>query len=239
MEDSSPCVYTLTAEGFLLKTREKVAKENILCQFDGQANSVLVGFDNFGRVLRVSGTEIEFTPIGTDGTYLPALFEASFQDDYKVLYMGICDGTRRMLVYRDGYIGFFDTEEWFEKKVVKFISRGVCTAVMDKLLEVYEEHEIPQCIVLADDTGKNVKVGIVKTDAIPIRSRTSRAKVFNGTDIDTKYIKGMSYIEAMTYINNPNKYMGKLMKISDTTFIGDPSELEDGKYLEYCKDFED
>lgn len=239
IEDSSPCVYTVTAEGFLLKTRERVTADNILCQFEGQANSVLVGFDNFGRVLRVSGAEIEFTPIGVDGTYLPALFEASFQDDYKVLYMGVCDGTRRMLVYRDGYIGFFDTEEWFEKKVVKYISRGVCTAVMDKLLEVYEEDEIPQCVVLADDTGKNVKLGIVKTDSIPVRSRTSRAKVFNGTNIDTKYIKGMSYIEAMTYINNPNNYMGKLMKVTDATFIGDPSDLEDGKYLKYCKDFED
>ena len=239
IEDCSPCVYTLTGDGFLYKTREKIDVNNILCQCSGQANSVLVGFDNFGRVLRLNGSEIEFTPIGYEGLYLPKVFEATFQENYKVLYMGICDGTKRMLVYRDGYIGFLDTAEWFEKKVVKVVSKGVCLAVMDKLLEVYEEDEIPQCLALADDSGRNVKLGLVNTETIPVRSRTSRAKVFNGTNIDTKYIKGMSFMEVHSFIDSPNKYLGKLMRVNDNTFIGDPSELEDGKYLEYCKDFED
>lgn len=239
IEDCSPCVYTLTDEGFLLKTRERVQKEGILCQFSGQANSVLIGFDKFGRVLRVSGSDIEFTPIGSEGTYLPKIFEATGIEDYRILYMGICDGTTRMLVYRDGYVGFFDTKEWFEKKVVKVVSKGVCLAVMDKLLEVYEEDEIPQCLVLADDTGKNVKLGIVVSDSIPRRSRTSRAKVFSGSDIDTRYITGKSFFDIRTFINDPDKYVGKLMKVTEESFIGDPSELDDGKYLAYCKDFED
>ena len=239
IEDSSPCVYTLTDEGFLLKTRDRVVKDNILCQFNGLSNSVLIGFDKYGRVLRLNGSDIEFTPIGGQGTYLPRVFDDVEVEDYKILYMGICDGKTRMLVYRDGYIGFFDTEEWYQKKVVKVVNKGVCLAVMDKLLEVYEEDDIPQCLVLADDTGKNVKLGIVMTDSIPVRSRLSRAKVFNGTDIDTHYITGKSYLDIRTYIKNPDKYIGKLMKVTDDTFIGDPSELEDGKYLEYCKDFED
>lgn len=238
MEDTSPCVYTLTKEGFLFKTRDMINIPEIMHQFRGQANSVLVGFDNYGRALRVSGTDVPFTMAGQDGMYLPKFFEANFQDDYKILYMGICDGTKRMLVYRDGYVGFFDTSEWFEKKVVKVVSKGVCIAVMDKLLEVYEEADIPQCLVLADDTGKHIKVGIVNTSSIPERSRTSRAKVLNGTNIDTHYIKGMSFMDVRTYIKDPNKFVGKMTKISDDTFLGDPSDLDDGKYLEYCPDIE-
>lgn len=238
IEDCSPCVYTLTSEGLLYKTREVINIKDTICQFKGQANSVLAGFDNYGRVLRISGTEIPFTMIGQEGTYLPKVFEADFQDDYCILYMGLCDGTKKMLVYRDGYVGFFDTSEWVDKKVVKVSSKGVCLAVMDKLLEIYEEDEIPQCLVLADDTGKKVKVGIVDTNSIPVRSRTSRAKVFNGTGINTHYIKGMSYIDVRSYIKDPDNYLGKLTKVNDATFIGDPSELLDGKYLEYCQDID-
>lgn len=238
IEDTSPCVYTLTKEGFILKTRDIIYIDDIFYQFKGQANSLLVGFDNFGRVLRISGSDIPYTGVGESGLYLPKVFDASFEESYKILYMGICDGTTRMLVYRDGYVGFFDTSEWVDKKVVKVVSKGICTAVMDKLLEIYEEDEVPQCLLLADDTGKNIKLGIVNTKEIPMRSRTSRAKIFDGTDIDTHYIKGMSYLDVESYINNPNKYMDKLVRINDDTFIGDPSEMEDGKYLDVCKDLE-
>ena len=45
-------------------------------------------------------------------------------------------------------------------------------------------------------------------------------------------------MDVHTYIKDPNKFVGKMTKISDDTFLGDPSELEDGKYLEYCPDIE-
>lgn len=238
MEDSSPCVYTLTKEGFISKTRDISNVDDILCQFRGNSNSILVGFDNYGRVLRISGSDIPYTPQGQDGVYLPKVFEASFQDDYKVLYMGICDGTTRMLVYRDGYIGFFDTSEWVDKKVVKIVSRGICTAVMDKLLEIYEEDEIPQSLILADDSGKNVRFGIINTKSIPVRSRTSRAKVLSGNDINTEYLLGMPYMDLYTHIKEPNKYVGKLLKISDDILLDDSLDLPNGSYLNMCTDLE-
>lgn len=237
IEDDSSCVYTLTKEGFLTKTREVPVGEGILCQFRGQANSILVGFDNFGRVLRLSGSEIPFTMIGSEGIYLPKVFEATAEKSYKVLYMGICDGTKRMLVYRDGFIGFLDTSEWVEKKVVKVVSKGVCLAVMDKLLEVYEEKDIPEYLLLADNTGKHLKIGIVDTKEVPERGRTSRAKIFGGTDINTKYIMGMSVLDVYETVKDANNFLNKLAKVKDETFIGDVS-IEEGKYLEYCKDLD-
>lgn len=235
IEDDSPCTYTLTKDGFLFKTREGygINEDAIMWQFRGQANSVLVGFDNYGRVLRLSGTDVPFTLPNSNGLYLPKVFDATFETSYKILYMGICDGKKLMLVYRDGYVGFIDTSEWLDKKVVKISSKGVCLAVMDKLLEVYEEEDFPQCLILADDTGKNIKLGVVKTEDIPMRGRQSRAKIFGGTHIDTKYIKGCSYFELVKYLKNPDRYFNKLVVAEDDAFIGDIEEMADGTYLEY------
>ena len=107
---------------------------------------------------------------------------------------------------------------------------------MDKLLQVYEEGEIPQCLILADDSDGKVKLGIVDTSEIPERGRLSRAKVLGGTGINTKYIKGCPYMTAMTFVKSADKYVGNLKKVTAKDFIGDPSELEDGEYLELCKD---
>ena len=147
--------------------------------------------------------------------------------------MGIREGKKRMLVYRDGYIGYLDTSEWVDKKVVRYVGNGVCTAVMGKLLQIYEEDEIPQCLILADDTGKNLKLGVIDTAEVPVRSRTSRAKVFGGTQTDTKYIKGTDYMGIRMYLKNPDKFLGNLKKATADDFLGDPSEMEDGFYLEF------
>lgn len=233
VEDDSYCVYTLRKDGYLTKTREVPEKdENIINIAEGAANSALFGFDNFGRILRISGSEIPFTAYGESGVYLPKLFEATFEDRYKVLYMGILDGKKRMLVYSDGYIGYIDTSEWVGKKLVRYLGSGVCTAVMDKLLQVYEEDQIPQCIVLADDTGKHVKVGVVDTAEVVMRSRTSRTKIFGGTGINTKYIKGFSYIGVRTFLRDADRFVGNLKKVKSSDFLGDPDELEEGFYLD-------
>lgn len=238
IEDSSACVYTLFKSGYFKKTRDPIYEEGILCQFRGQANSPLVGFDNFGRVVRLSATEFEFTSPEDNGVYLPKFFGAAFQEDYRVLYMGILDGTTRMLVYRDGYIGFLDTKDWVGKKLVRFTNAGVCTAVMDQLLHVYEEDEIPKVLMLADDTGKHVKMGVLYTDDIPVRSRTSRAKVFNGTGICTKQLRGFDYMKAIAYCRNMDKYVNKL-KVLDFNDLADGGDgFEEGIYLDICKNIE-
>lgn len=244
IEDDSYCVWSLTRDGFLKKTREKYRGTNvteegidsILCEFEGKANSILVGFDNFGRLLRIKGKDIPYTPYGENGTYLPSYFEATFQEDYKVLYMGLLDGKTRMLVYRDGHVGFLDTSEWVGKNVVKIVSNGVCRAVYDKLLQVYEEDEIPSVLMFADDENNQIKVGIKMIESIPVRGRMSRAKIFPGV-VNTKFIKPMEVMDMYTYISEPEMYLDKFTKLK-TDFIGDPEELVGGEYLDLCKDFE-
>lgn len=239
IEDTSFCVYTLYKNGFLTKTREHSNTPNeVLCEIDAQANSVLIGFDNYGRVLRVLGKEIPFTPYGDNGVYMPKYFDASFQEDYMLLYLCLLDGSKKTLVYRDGYIGFFNTSEFYGKKNIKAIAKGVCLAVKDKLLHVYEEDEVPDYLLLADDSGSKTKVGVVVMDTVPERSRLSRAKVLSGTDINTEYLKGFNNLGLAKYMGNPDNYIGKLKVFKDDVY-DDSVEIETGKYLGICKDFED
>lgn len=236
IEDTSYCVYTLRKDGFLTKSRYlSTDRDNVLCEIEATASSVLIGFDNFGRIVRVQGKEIPFTADGEKGVFMAKYFDATFEPEYKVLYLSLLDGHRKMLVYRDGYIGFFDTSEYVGKRNTKIISNGVCLAVRDKLLQIYDEKEIPDYLLLADDSGSHVKLGVVPTSTISVRSRTSRAKVLNGTNINTKYLKGFNNFELAQFISEPDNYVGKLKNFKGD-FYGDPSELLDGEYLELCKD---
>ena len=227
--------------GFLTKDRYKRTGDDVFAVIPAQANSILIGFDNYGRVLRVVGSEIPFT--GSDnGVYLPKYFgvesEVEQQFDYRILYLGLLDGSKKTLVYRDGYIGFFDTSEFLGKKNIKIVANGVCTAVRDQLLEIYEEDEVPEYLLLADDTSDKIKLGVVVMNTVPERSRTSRAKVLSGNNINTKYLKGFYGLGLAQFIENPDAYIGKL-KVFKGEWYGEPEEVEDGFYLEYCKDIKE
>lgn len=238
IEDTSYCVYTLYKNGFLTKTREVTKTEDVLCSIPAQANSILIGFDNYGRVLRVIGKEIPFTPYGDNGVYMPKYFDALFQEDYQVLYLSLLDGSKKTLIYRDGYIGYFDTSEFYGKKNIKAIANGVCLAVKDKLLHIYEENEVPDYLVLADDTGSKTKLGVVVMEDVPERSRLSRAKVLSGTDINTEYMHGFNGMDLVKFMSSPDNYIGKLKIFKDEVY-DDSVELEHGDYLGICVDFED
>lgn len=239
--DESPCVYNLMKNGFLTKERNARVGDDVFMSIKARANSILIGFDNYGRVLRVIGTEIPFT--GSDnGVYLPKYFgvesEVEQEYDYRVLYLCELDGSKKVLVYRDGYIGFFDTNEFYGKKNIKVISKGICTAVRDQLLEVIDEKDVPDYLLLADDTSGKIKLGVVVMNTVPERSRTSRAKVLSGGYINTQYLKGFNGFELSKFIENPDALIGKL-RVFKGEWYGEPEEVQDGFYLEYCKDIEE
>lgn len=240
IEDDSYCVWTLTEDGFLLKTRGYIEHDKMLCQFDGLSNSVLIGFDCFGRVLRVSGSDIDFTDAGSNGVYLPKYFDGGLvKDDYKVLYLGLLDGKKRMLAYRDGYIGFFDTSEWYGKKVVRIVNNGVCLAVYDKLIEVYEEDEIPEVLMFADNTKDSLRIALVRPEDVIEKSRKSRTKAIQGKEIDAAFLKTFeSVMDVYRYIDHPEEYYGKLRTFKGE-FLGDTREVLSGRYYGICVDYED
>ena len=133
------------------------------------------------------------------------------------------------------YVTIYGSITEFQKKNIRVVSKGVCLAVMDKLLHVYEEDEIPAQILLADDTQAKLRLGVVVTAGVPERSRLSRAKVLSGSDIDTHYLKGFEGMDLVKFVEDPDAYLGKL-KVFKGNFYGNPSELLDGDYLEICTD---
>lgn len=234
VEDDSFCVYTLYKDGFLTKTRDTdtIEGKEVLTQISAQANSTLVGFDCFGRVLRVFGSEISFTGKNENGEYLPKYFDADGYEGYKIVYMGLLDGKTRMLVYRDGFIGFLDTSEWVGKKRIRTVQRGVDTSVYNLLLEVIEEDDFPEYLVVADDSGKKVRLGVTKVSDIRVASRKSRARVFSGSNLDIKYLAGMSYMELLQFMEEPFYYTDRLRAIGNREVYGDSSVLKEGRYYE-------
>lgn len=238
-EDTSECIYTLLESGFLMKTRDRhpegeVNGVKVLCEFNALANEVLIGFDNYGRLVRFAGKEIPYTMKGELGEYLPKLLGAVSTPNYRVLYLGVLDGSTRMLVYSDGYVGFLDTSEFMDKRVVRVVTNGVCERVYNKLLEVYEESDVPDYIIAANEDEKgNIRVGICSTASIIHKSRLSRTKVFDGK-VDVEYLYGLSVDRFYTFMSNPGNYLGKVRKLTDTVY--EDIEFEDSRYAEYMYD---
>ena len=93
--------------------------------------------------------------------------------------------------------------------------------------------------MLADDSYMDrVRIGIVETEGIAIRSRTSRAKVLNGDYINTSYIKGFNDpMQLSMFMEHAEQHIGKL-KWYKGDFYGEDTEIADGTYLDICKDLE-
>lgn len=235
MEDDSVCVYTLYADGFLTKTRtnEPDRSREVVAVIPAQANSTLVGFDCFGRLLRVYGTDIAFTNRGEHGEYLPKYFDADGYEGYKITYLGLLDGKKRMLVYRDGFIGFLDTSEWVGKKKIRTVQRGVDVNVYNALVEVIEEDDFADYLVVAEDSGKKIRFGVTKVSEIREASRKSRAKVFNGSNLDIRYVAGMSYMELLQFMEDPFYFLDRLRPLGNHEVYGDAATImKEGRYYD-------
>lgn len=229
--DMSPCTFTLYRNGFIKKEHGAVRTGNdILASFEAPASGVLVGFDSFGRVVRLRGNEIPFTGYGEDGVYAPKLLDAAWEETYRLMFLCPLDGRKYMLVYRDGYVGYFDTSEWIGKKVVRFIDRGVDVAVGDKLLKIYPEDKIPECLIMAGLSEGKIRLGIINVPTISERRRQSRAKVLPGVDIDAPFICGTSIMETIQYIGDYNSFVGKYKFTKPDTFLKGKEFLVAGEY---------
>lgn len=233
-EDDSFCYYVLKKDGFLCKVRDLTATENdVLSVVSGKANSILVGFDNYGRLLRVIGSEIGFT--GSNGTFLPKYFgvDTSEVKDYKILYIGLLDGSKRMLLYKDGYIGFLDTMDMVGKKKIKIINEGVDRHVYDRLLEVVEEPDIPRYVMFADDHGKKVKFGLVDMNTVKEGSRKTRRKVLTGnTGMQAQYYALFKDpIELMKFNRDAQFYFDRLRPFKGDHDVTNTDMFVEGRYF--------
>lgn len=173
VKDENPCVYTVK-DGFLKKMRYAPADTDADYLINALACDVLIAVDNRGRILRVYCEDLPYNGNTELGIYLPRYFGLNESDDYRIEWIGKLDGSTKMILYKDGNVGFLDTSEWLGvHRRVKVLERGICTAVADKIGAVID---IPECIFTVSSGGR---FGYVYTDTIKRKDRTARTRVFN------------------------------------------------------------
>lgn len=233
-EDYSECLYTVYSDGFITKTRDEYGirdDADVLYSINGKANSELIGFDYYGRILRLFGNEIPFTARGDRGEYLPRYFGAEGYEGYKIAYLSLLDGKKRMLIYRDGFVGFLDTSEFVGKKRIRAIMNGVDTNVYDKLTEVVHEDDFKEYLVVAEDSGKKIRFGTAEISNIRVASRKSRAKVFGGDRVDIGYCATMGYIEMCQFMQDPFYFDRRMRALGNMKVFGDTEEImKEGRF---------
>lgn len=224
-KDTTTCTYVFK-NGFLKKTRFSYDDLDCDYKFDALASDTLIAIDNRGRVLRVYCEDLPYHNNSDMGTYLPRYFGLDESDDYKIHWIGVLDGGTKMILYKDGNVGFLDTSEWVGlKRQVKVLEVGIAPSVAPLVGAVIEA--IPEVIFVSDTQGK---LGFEYTENIKRKDRTAKTRVFTlnkSCQLDSYYC--CSTLTAMYMVNDLMRYHApKLMKIPnfDEDFRGDAQDFK-------------
>ncbi|MGV3076422.1 hypothetical protein ACEE21_15190, partial [Clostridium baratii] len=121
--------------------------------------------------------------------------------------------------------------EWVGKKKIRVVQRGVDVNVYNALVEVIEEDDFPEYLVVAEDSGKKIRFGVTRVSEIREASRKSRAKVFGGSNVDIRYVAGMSYMELMQFMEEPLHYLDRMKPLGNREVYGDAAIImKEGRY---------
>lgn len=180
--------YTVTKDGLFYKTREAFAlnEGNILYRGVLKGNDILIGFDNAARIIRVYGDQIPITGIQNpinlaDYTDVPE----ELQSAWRLMYITKLEGQKDLLLYKDGKVGWFDTEPFTQTtKRVRVKYNGLPEDIEDSLLEVIPAGEVPQFMVVADQSkGGRMRFGWYPTGEISeTKSSKSRVRPIQSTN---------------------------------------------------------
>jgi len=223
IKDTSSCVYAVK-NNFLKKLKYVDMSSEYDFQFEGTASDTLVAFDNLGRVLRINGQDIDIMSPAEMGLYLPRfLAMGDVPEDYRVMWMGVVDGSEKTLIYNDGTVGFLDTSEWLESnRQVRVLKNGV-NSEAGNVVAVLDE--LPEALVALDSQGG---IGWVDTSTIKHKFRTARTRVWSlrkGT-----VLAGLcccSLVDVTVMLNNMSNYEAPRIRnlASADDYRGDGTEF--------------
>lgn len=223
-KDTNRCTYAFK-NGFLRKMKFSVGDSDSEFEFEGLACDTLIAIDNRGRVLRVYCEDLPYHNNADMGTYLPRYFGFDETDDYKIHWIGVLDGATKMIIYKDGNVGFLDTSEWTNvRRQVKVLETGIAPSVAPIVGAVLDE--VPEMIFVTDNQGK---LGFEYTDNIKRKDRTAKTRVFNlgkTCELDSYY--ACTSEQGMLLVNDLARYQApKLAKIPNfaVDFKGSPSDF--------------
>lgn len=229
--DDSYCGYVLYKDGTLQKVSSTEGYEeldSVAQVISGRANSMLVGFDYVGNLIRVYGDELSYGKINLP-TYLGV---AGLVDDYRVMYLTVADGSRKRLLYRDGRMSVLDTGEFLGKKQRKrLIRNGVPEDVNTMLVEVFDEEELDEYLYVADESG-DLALGLVAWHGLPVKSRLAKTRAFSGSKTMNITQYGTCNLEACQfYFTEMENFEGKMRKVRAGDVSFDGSEFRKGRFV--------
>lgn len=230
-EDTSYCGYVLYKDGSLMKTTSiegYADSPDVITAISGRGNSILVGFDYVGNLIRVYGNDL---PYGVTDLQ-DYLGVKGLVSDYRVMYLTLVDGSRKRLLYRDGRMSILDTEEFIGKKNRKrLIRNGVPEDVESQLVEVFNEEDLDQYLYVADEQGR-LALGIVDWGTLPVKSRTAKTRAFTGSkEMNITQWGTCSLEEAQMYFTTMEDFVGRVRKIKQGDISFDGSEFTEGRYI--------
>ena len=217
--DDSPC-YFVYKDNFIKKLSigSYINKDNYDLVLECNANSVIIGIDTNGRIIRVYMNELQYMNSTEIGVYLPRYLDI---EENEIVWLDVLTDTRKMVVYSDGKLGFIDQSEWYgNTRQVKVIERGISVNA-NKVIDVVN---VPEVIAIITEKGA---FSWESTEDIRQGTRTSQTSVFKLTKDDSiKYCAYMTKRELYNTVNNMQKYIApKVGKLISKTDIKDLSKF--------------
>lgn len=170
-----PAWFTVTDRGFFYKTMDATNSVvgNIIFQKCLSSRDTLVGFDNYGNILRVYGDQIPMDSVRVnlmDYFEIPAEQRLDRPDrpGYSIPFMTNLDGGKIYVFYTNGKVSIIDTEKYIGKSVRRRVVKNGLNGDLDnELLEVFTEDNLPEVMLFVDDaSARGYKMAWERTDAI-------------------------------------------------------------------------
>lgn len=230
-EDESYATYTIFSNGVMVKGKSAEEYENnphVIANIEGFGNSVLVGFDYVGNLIRIYGNDFDY---GKHDLH-KYLGMSGITPDYHLKYLTLLDGSTKVLLYRDGKTSLFDTSEFLDKKTKKpFVRTGVPRDVDDMLVEVVDERDLKEYVYVADET-KALHIGLFRWSDIARKARTAKSRAVTGkSSMNITQWGTCDEHELPKYFTSYEDFLGKLKKVANGDIKFDGTEFEEGRYL--------
>lgn len=182
--DKSSCYYEVK-NGFVRKVKTPTTRdENTIC---AKANSCLVVADSLGRLIRIYGEELSYSNSASDiGVYIPNYAKVPDDINYKAKLIGLVDGSKYFILYKDGYCSFVDTKPWLENsRRTKVISKGIAKGTLDDIGFIMKEK--PNRVLLIDEHNYMIDLDLKEVKEKGSASRTKLCNLARKTPFN-KYL---------------------------------------------------
>lgn len=180
--DDEKCWFEVK-DGFIAKYNHIVPETPGAFVIEAKANDVIVCIDSEAHVLKIYGEELPYSLIGTRGTYIPDY--CGYETELGIMWATVADGRKYNIVYRDGYLSYFDTEP-YKRENINQRSRvqaiGV-NAATDQMVDIIP-YSPDLYLGMWQRFSRSDRIGFVKIGDVKKRAAKARTKVMNATDFD-------------------------------------------------------